>query len=512
MEIDFAHSHNPTLFGSLSVSPPTSMLDSFSPLLHLNDDFLDVLNTTSTTDDDADDWMKPLLLDQLFEHDFLSPQFSSDDIEIKQEKPQDDEKRKLTTFNNNCSFIIDEKFLSNNYSQQQQENEFFDFFQQHSCEQRLPTTTTTLRLIHQPKIEPGELPTTLYLSGNELQFHPIVTTNNTIGHTYTTTTSSPISSVSIQPSVPIVPARVLKGKKFKRGGRVSSRATSRGHAATKRRLNSTAAEPKASVVIIAEDATRIDSKTTTLGLSSTGSCSNDTDLLKSSSSTTTSTRSSTRRRIKSTPREVILFRNGTFISKEPITKQQTTSTLCFETTTNNNNNCPIPPPPLHQQQITATGLQAAAQIVACNVLRQATLNDALIEQLIKREPTNTDDDFPIYCYSSPSLASSSCTMTTAMDEYENSCSTTLKILGCNTTTPLHPTTSNNTTTTTIELLTFAALQQQQQQHQPQFCYIKQEPGTTTTTTTFLLPRLFPHIEIFIYLDLHEIFHFEFYKQ
>jgi len=151
-------------------------------------------------------------------------------------------------------------------------------------------------------------------------------------------------------------------------------------------------------------------------------------------------------------------------------------------------------------------LQAAAQIVACNVLRQATLNgkmrisifnskiallDALIEQLIKREPNNSDDDFPIYCYSSPSLSSSACTMTAAMDEYENSCSTTLKILGCNTTAPL--TNNTTTTTTTIELLTFAALQQQQQQHhhhQPQFCYIKQEPGTTTTTT-FLLPRLLP---------------------
>jgi len=322
-----------------------------------------------------------------------------------------------------------------------------------------------------------------------LQFHPIITTNNnntnskTIGHTYTSkglsTTSSPSPSVPIQPSVPIVPARVLKGKKFKRGGRVTSRATSRSSAAAKRRLNSTAAEPKASVVIIAEDATRIDSKTTTLGLSSTSNT--DTDLLKTSS--TTSTRPSTRRRVKSTPREVILFRNGTFISKEPISKQQSTTTLCFETTTTNNN-CSQQPPPLHQQQITATGLQAAAQIVACNVLRQATLNDALIEQLIKREPTNTDDDFPIYCYSTPSL-SSSCTMTTAMDEYENSCSTTLKILGCNTTAPLTPT--NTTTTTTIELLTFAALQQQQQQQQ--FCYIKQEPGTTTTTTTFLLPRL-----------------------
>ena len=120
MEIDFAHSHNPTLFGSLSVSPPTSMLDSFSPLLHLNDDFLDVLNpptTANTTDDDIDDWLKPLLLDQLFEHDFLSPQFSTDDIEIKQEKQPDDEIKKLTSLNNNnYSFIINEKYLTNNYS------------------------------------------------------------------------------------------------------------------------------------------------------------------------------------------------------------------------------------------------------------------------------------------------------------------------------------------------------------------------------------------------------------
>ena len=139
-------------------------------------------------------------------------------------------------------------------------------------------------------------------------------------------------------------------------------------------------EPKASVVIIAEDATRIDSKTTTLGLSSTGACSNETDLLKSSSSTTTSTRSSTRRRVKSSPREVILFRNGAFISKEPISKQQPTTTLCFEST-NSTNNCPPQPPPLHQQQITATGLQAAAQIVACNVLRQATLNGKISKDL-----------------------------------------------------------------------------------------------------------------------------------
>lgn len=135
-------------------------------------------------------------------------------------------------------------------------------------------------------------------------------------------------------------------------------------------INRSLLEPKASVVIIAEDATRIDSKTTTLGLSS--SSNTDSDLLKTSS--TTSTRSSTRRRMKSTPREVILFRNGTFISKEPISKQPSTNTLNFESTTTTTNNTPPTPPPLHQQQITATGLQAAAQIVACNVLRQATLN------------------------------------------------------------------------------------------------------------------------------------------
>jgi hypothetical protein len=453
------------------------MLDSFSTLLLFIVVFLDVFNPCNyNIDVDVFEvWLNALFLDLLFDHDLQQNIVNLNDIEIKQEK-QDDEKLQL----NNYSFLVEDKLILNNYSQTtetRRENEVIDFFHQQTSEQQLPSTTT-VRLIHQPKIEPAEMPTTLYVSGNELQFHSIVNNTNskTIGHTYTNKTSSPI------PSVPIVPARVLKGKKFKRGGRVTSRATSRSSAAAKRRLNSTAAEPKASVVIIAEDATRIDSKTTTLGLSSTSN--SDTDLLKSSS--TTSTRSSTRRRVKSTPREVILFRNGTFISKEPISKQQPTTNLCFETTTNNN--CPQPPPPLHQQQITATGLQAAAQIVACNVLRQATLNDALIEQLIKREPTNTDDDFPIYCYSTPSL-SSSCTMTTAMDEYENSCSTTLKILGCNTTAPLPPT--NTTTTTTIELLTFAALQQQQQQSTPQFCYIKQEPvtTTTTTTTTFLLPRL-----------------------
>ncbi|CAF0886624.1 unnamed protein product [Rotaria sp. Silwood1] len=490
MEIDFAPSHNPTLFGSLSVSPPTSMFDAFSPLIHFNDDFLDVLNSTNSNDD-VEDWMKPLLFDQLLEHDLQQNFLNFNDIDIKEET-QDNEKDKF----NSCSLLIQDKLKLNNYSQSQatiQKNDLIEFLNQHSSEQQLPppsssTTTTTVRLIHQAKIEPMEMPTTLYVSGNELQFHPIVTSNNngkTIGHTYTTTTSSPTPSVPIQSSLPIVPARVLKGKKFKRGGRVTSRATSRNTGAAKRRINSTGAEPKASVVIIAEDATRIDSKTTTLGLSSTSS--SDTDLLKTSSANTT--RSSTRRRIKSTPREVILFRNGTFISKEPISKQQTPTTLCFETASTNNT-CHTSPPPLHQQQITATGLQAAAQIVACNVLRQATLNDALIEQLIKREPANTDDDSPIYCYSTPSLSSPSCTMTAAMDEYENSCSTTLKILGCNTTAPLTPT--NTTTTTTIELLTFAALQQrQQQQQQQQYCYIKQEPVTTTTTTTFLLPRLLP---------------------
>ena len=41
---------------------------------------------------------------------------------------------------------------------------------------------------------------------------------------FSATTSSPVPSGSMQPSGPIVPARVLKGKKFKRGGRMTSRA------------------------------------------------------------------------------------------------------------------------------------------------------------------------------------------------------------------------------------------------------------------------------------------------
>ena len=183
------------------------MFDSFSPLLHLNDEFLDALNPTSasTTDEDMDDWLKPLLLDQLFDHDFLSQPTSiqlSDNIsDSRNERPVEEEKRRLITLNNNCSFLINEKFLTNNYTQQQQqhiqrENDLMDFFHQRSAEQQLPsTTTTTVRVIHQPKMEPAELPTTLFVSGNELQFHPIVTTNTTsngktIGHTYTSKTLS----------------------------------------------------------------------------------------------------------------------------------------------------------------------------------------------------------------------------------------------------------------------------------------------------------------------------------
>ena len=67
-------------------------------------------------------------------------------------------------------------------------------------------------------------------------------------------------------------------------------------------------------------------------------------------------------------------------------------------------------------------------------------------------------------------------MTPIIDDYENNCSTALKILGCDATTSLHLPTS-----ATVELLTLAALQQQ---NQTQICYIKQEP-----TATFLLPRL-----------------------
>lgn len=229
MEIDYAPSHNPNLFGSLSISPPTSMFESFSPLFHLNDDFLDALNPT-TDEDQIEDWMKPLLFDQLIEHDLQTNILNFNDIDIKYEtilEEDDTEKKKFLE----CSSLINEKDqLKTNstcYSQPIQcSNDLIDFLHQQSSEQQLPsttTTTTTVRLIHQPKIEPAEIPTTLYLNGNEYQFHPIIQTNNskTIGHTYT---SKGLPTSPIQSSVPIVPARVLKGKKFKRGGRVTSRA------------------------------------------------------------------------------------------------------------------------------------------------------------------------------------------------------------------------------------------------------------------------------------------------
>lgn len=189
MEIDFAPSHNPTLFGSLSVSPPASMFDSFSPLLHLNDDFLDVLNVNNDNeDDDVEDWLKPLLFDQLLEHDLQQNFPSINDIDIKEET-QENEK-----LNNNTINLQDKFKITNNYSLPQsttRKNDFIDIINQRSSEQQLPpssTTTATVRLIHQSKIEPTELPTALFVSSNELQFHPIVTSNNsgkTIGHTYT---------------------------------------------------------------------------------------------------------------------------------------------------------------------------------------------------------------------------------------------------------------------------------------------------------------------------------------
>ena len=224
MEIDYAPSHNPSLFGSLSISPPTSMFESFSPLFHLNDEFLDALNPT-TDDDQVEDWMKPLLFDQFIEHDSLANILNFNDIDIKYETPvvEEDEVEKKKILE--CSALINEKEHSKNInsSRPSQPIQCLDFLHPQSSEQQLPTTTTTVRLIHQPKIEPAEIPTTLYLNGNEYQFHPIIQTNNakTIGHTYT---SKGLPTSPIQSSVPIVPARVLKGKKFKRGGRVTSRA------------------------------------------------------------------------------------------------------------------------------------------------------------------------------------------------------------------------------------------------------------------------------------------------
>ena len=225
MEIDYAPSHNPNLFGSLSISPPTSMFEAFSPLFHLNDEFLDALNP-NTDDDPTADWLKPLLFDESIEHDLQQNILHLNDFGIKYEtriEEDEDEKKKLVP----CSSIINEKdsliSLTSHAQAIQCSNELIDFLHQQSAEQQLPSTTTTVRLIHQPKLEPSEIPTTLFLNGNEYQFHPIIQTNNskTIGHTYT---SKAFPTSPIQSSVPVVPARVLKGKKFKRGGRVTSRA------------------------------------------------------------------------------------------------------------------------------------------------------------------------------------------------------------------------------------------------------------------------------------------------
>lgn len=225
MEIDYAPSHNPNLFGSLSISPPTSMFEAFSPLCHLNDEFLDALNP-HTDDDPTEDWLKPLLFDESTEHDLQQNILNLNDLGIKYETRiegdhDEDERRKVRSF----SSIMNDKDSLMNFTSHTQtiqcSNELIDFLHQQSTEQQLPSTT--VRLIHQAKIEPTELPTTLYLNGNEYQFHPIIQTNNskTIGHTYT---SKGLPTSPIQSSVPIVPARVLKGKKFKRGGRVTSRA------------------------------------------------------------------------------------------------------------------------------------------------------------------------------------------------------------------------------------------------------------------------------------------------
>ena len=163
------------------------MFESFSPLLHFNDEFLDGLNP-STDDDDVDDWLKPLSFDHEFDHDLQANFLNFNDIDIKQE--EDKEKFHHT------SIFHEDRVILNNYSHPQSlhESEFVDLYLPRSCEQRLPTTTTTtttFRLIQQPKLEPTERPTTVFVNGNELQFHPIITTSNnhsngkTIGHTYT---------------------------------------------------------------------------------------------------------------------------------------------------------------------------------------------------------------------------------------------------------------------------------------------------------------------------------------
>lgn len=151
------------------------MFDTFSPLGNFNDDFLDSLNP-STDDDDVDDWLKPLSFDQLFDDDL---QLNLNDFDIKQEE------------NKQTTILSEDKYLINNYSQNTitNENEFVDLYIPQTAEHQLPsTTTTTVRLIHQAKFEPNELPTTLFVNGNEFQFHPILTNNSNnqaLTHSYT---------------------------------------------------------------------------------------------------------------------------------------------------------------------------------------------------------------------------------------------------------------------------------------------------------------------------------------
>ncbi|CAF1199332.1 unnamed protein product, partial [Didymodactylos carnosus] len=190
--------------------------------------------------------------------------------------------------------------------------------------------------------------------------------------------------------------------------------------------------PKASVVIIAEDATRCSDLKPTTSL-----C--ETDLLhhhrtpcccQFSSNYRYTSSKQTRR---TNPREVILFRNGEFISKEPANKgsgSTSTTVCCHHQST---------PPSLQTtttvspSAITGTGVNAVAQVVACNVLRQATANDAFIENLnnLKREPEENEcccrEKQSVDVAAAAARAHASCL-------YDNS--STLKILGCNATVPV----------------------------------------------------------------------------
>ncbi|CAF0846637.1 unnamed protein product, partial [Didymodactylos carnosus] len=300
------------------------------------------------------------------------------------------------------SFFIDDSWIT--------ANDFLPLCPLTTGEQQIPNTTTpthseTLESqeTKQEEYEQEQYLNSLFVNGNEITFiNPIVTDTNPLAGEQTANGSFKESSAS---------------------GITANDLAS---------LFEQFEEPKASVVIIAEDATRCSDLKPTTSL-----C--ETDLTHHHRTSCCCQLSSTHRYTspkqtrRTNPREVILFRNGEFISKEPVNKTSSstpTTACCHHQST---------PPSLQTtttvspSAITGTGVNAAAQVVACNVLRQATANDAFIENLnnLKREPEENE----CCCRGKQSVdVAAAAARAHASCLYDNS--STLKILGCNATVPV----------------------------------------------------------------------------